>query len=93
MHEAQNESVPRLGSCFALAKRRGRRTGGKPSAVSLFSLAGAANFARRAGPLGQFDLDVYTRCEIELHKRINRLRGRLNDVQQALVGADLELLP
>ena len=43
-------------------------------------------------PLGQFDLHVHTRGEIKFHQRVDRLRGRLNDVQQTLVGAHLELL-
>ena len=45
-----------------------------------------------AAPLRQFDLHVHTRGEIELHQCIDRLGRRLNDVQQPLVGADLELL-
>src|SRR3546814_19789548 len=45
-----------------------------------------------ARPLGQFDLYVHTRSEIELHQRIDRLRRRLHNVEHALVGADLELL-
>jgi len=42
--------------------------------------------------LGQLDLYVYTCSEIELHQSIDRLRGGLNDVEQPLVGAHLELL-
>src|ERR1700712_2688477 len=45
-----------------------------------------------AVPLGEFDLNVNACGEVELHQRIDRLRGRLNDVQHALVGANLELL-
>src|SRR6195952_4435959 len=45
-----------------------------------------------AVPLGEFDLDVNACGEIELHQRIDRLRGRLNDVQHTLVGTNLELL-
>src|SRR5690606_32602588 len=41
---------------------------------------------------GELDLNINTRCEIELHKRIDRLRRRLHDVQQPLVGAHLKLL-
>src|SRR4029453_6765616 len=47
---------------------------------------------RGASPLGQLDLYVYTRGQIELHQRVDRLRRRLDDVQEPLVGADLELL-
>src|SRR5690349_22178111 len=38
------------------------------------------------------DLDVHAGREIELHQRVERLLRRLEDVEQALVGADLELL-
>ncbi len=37
-------------------------------------------------------VDVHAGGEIELHERIDRLRGRIDDVENALVGADLELL-
>src|SRR5688572_3881011 len=44
-------------------------------------------------PLGaELDLDVHARGEVELHQRIDRLRGRIDDIEHALVGADLELL-
>src|SRR5262249_54217171 len=46
-----------------------------------------------SGPLGsELDLDVDARGEIELHQRINRLRRRIDDIEQALVRAHLELL-
>src|SRR5687768_5979676 len=45
-----------------------------------------------AWPLGQFDLHVHTRGQIELHQSIDRLRRRLDDVEKPLVGTDLELL-
>src|SRR6266550_625530 len=38
------------------------------------------------------DLDVDTGRQIELHQRVHRLRRRLEDVDQPLVRADLELL-
>src|SRR5829696_8535168 len=41
---------------------------------------------------GQFDLNINTRREVELHQRVDRLRRRLHDVEQPLVGANLELL-
>src|ERR1700710_2883563 len=42
---------------------------------------------------GQADLDVHTRGKvIESLERVDRLRRRLVDVDQALVGADLEVL-
>src|SRR6187397_3088648 len=42
--------------------------------------------------LGQLDLYVHTRGQIELHQRVDRLRRRLNDVEQPLVRPHLELL-
>ena len=45
-----------------------------------------------AWPLGQFDLHVHTRGEIELHQGIDGLRSGLNDIEKTLVGAHLELL-
>jgi hypothetical protein len=38
------------------------------------------------------DLDVDASRQVELHQRVQRLRGRLEDVDQALVRAHLELL-
>src|SRR5207249_8761800 len=38
------------------------------------------------------DLDLDARRQVKLHQRVDRLRGRLEDVQEPLVGADLELL-
>src|SRR3954470_24091166 len=40
----------------------------------------------------ELDLDVDTGGEVELHQRVHGLRGRIDDVEQALVGAHLELL-
>src|SRR6185369_2884317 len=40
----------------------------------------------------QLDLDVDAGGEIELHQRVHRLRRRIDDIEQALVGAHLELL-
>src|SRR5262249_11870572 len=44
-----------------------------------------------AWPL-ELDLDVDAGREGELHQRVPGLRGRIDDVEQALVGAHLELL-
>jgi len=41
----------------------------------------------------ELDLDFDPGGQIELHQGVDRRAGRLVDVQQALVGADLELLP
>ena len=43
------------------------------------------------GPLA-LDLDVDAGRQVELHQRVQRLLGGLEDVEQPLVGADLELL-
>src|SRR6266567_2245104 len=40
----------------------------------------------------RLDLDVHAGAQIELHQRIERLLRRLEDVEQALVGTNLELL-
>jgi hypothetical protein len=40
----------------------------------------------------ELDLDVDAGREIELHESVDRLRRRIDDVEQALVRADLELL-
>src|SRR5437763_3998549 len=40
----------------------------------------------------QLDLDVDAGGEVELAERVDRLLRRLEDVEQTLVGADLELL-
>src|SRR5215203_4848436 len=40
----------------------------------------------------RLDLDVDAGGEIELHQGVDRLRGRLEDVDQPLVRTDLELL-
>src|ERR1700693_433121 len=41
----------------------------------------------------RLDLDIHARRQIELHERIDRLLRRLKNIEQALVSADLELLP
>jgi hypothetical protein len=38
------------------------------------------------------DLNIHAGGEVELHKRVHRLRGRLHDVQQAAMRPDFELL-
>ncbi len=40
----------------------------------------------------ELDLDVDTSCKVELHKSVNRLGRRINDVEQTLVRAHLELI-
>src|SRR4051794_19539602 len=41
----------------------------------------------------KLDLDVYARGHVEAHQRVNGLGGGLQDVDEPLVGAHLELLP
>ena len=62
------------------------------AAVGTRSAANAARYPYRTEPLGQLDLHVYTRGEIELHQGIDRLRGWLHDIEQPLVRPHLELL-
>src|SRR5258708_28803016 len=40
----------------------------------------------------ELDLDIDAGGEIELHQRVHRLRRRVDDIEHALVGPDLELL-
>src|SRR5215467_6605186 len=51
----------------------------------------AINPVRMAAP-SELDLDIDAGGEVELHQRVHRLRRRIDDVEHALVGADLELL-
>jgi len=44
-----------------------------------------------SGP--KLNLDVDAGGELQAHERVHRLRGRVEDADQALVRADLELLP
>src|SRR5690348_854211 len=46
----------------------------------------------RIAPSLELDLDVDAGGEIELHQRVDRLRRRVDDVEHALMRADLELL-
>src|SRR5215813_5817130 len=43
-------------------------------------------------PGSELDLDVHAGGEVELHERVDRLRRRIDDVEQTLVRAHLELL-
>src|SRR5574340_1760208 len=40
----------------------------------------------------KLDLDVDPGGQVELHQRVDRLVGRVDDVHQAIVGADLEMV-
>src|SRR5881398_2619375 len=50
------------------------------------------SFARAHGALLELDLHVDASREVELAEGVDRLLRRIEDVEQALVGADLELL-
>jgi len=54
--------------------------------------AEAASCAASAASSLQLDLDVHARREIQLHQGINGLVGRVDDVHQALVRADFQLI-
>src|SRR4051812_16503493 len=45
-----------------------------------------------AAELLQLDLDVHAGRQVQLHQGVDRLVGRVDDVHQALVRADLELV-
>src|SRR5215208_1180563 len=49
-------------------------------------------YYRHLAPAERLDLDVDARGQVELHQRVDGLRRRVEDVHQALVRADLELL-
>jgi hypothetical protein len=41
----------------------------------------------------RFNLDIHARGQIQFHQGVNRLLRRLENIEQTLVRADLELLP
>src|SRR5690625_7576503 len=47
----------------------------------------------RIMPSSELDLDIDTGGKVELHQRVHRLRCRVDDIEQPLMRADLELLP
>src|SRR5690625_2330854 len=47
----------------------------------------------RITPSLELDLDIDTGGKVELHQRVHRLRCRVDDIEQPLMRADLELLP
>ena len=40
----------------------------------------------------ELDLDIHARGQIQLHQRVDRLVGRIDDVHQAQMGTNLELI-
>ena len=73
----QNTRAPRVPRLAAVSGHAGKRF----LALSLHKDRGL-----------DFDLDVDSSGEIQLHQRVDGLIGRVEDVDQALVGARLELL-
>src|SRR3546814_9867716 len=47
----------------------------------------------RIAPPSELDLDVDAGGEVELHQRVHGLRRRVDNVEDALMGAHLELFP
>src|SRR5262249_8204217 len=76
-----------MSSAFSNEVSRGHGVGCAPSPL-------AVNLAVLFGVLlaESLDLDVDARRQIELHERVHGLRRRLEDVEEALVRPDLELL-
>src|SRR5437868_10279957 len=71
---------PRSPSPASPRRSRGRRPASCPASCRRF-------------PSSELDLDVDAGGEVEPHERVDRLRGRRVDVDQALVRAHLEVLP
>src|SRR5262245_45167999 len=59
---------------------------------SYLPYSGRADRPQRPRVSSELDLDVDARGEIELHQRIDRLRGWIDDVEEPLVRTHLELL-
>src|SRR4051812_9770601 len=74
----------------------------KPERIGCYLLSLAADrvISLEEDPLGdqreiqssELDFDVDAGGEIELHEGVDRLRGRVDDVEQTLVRPDFELL-
>src|SRR5687768_5450504 len=79
-------------ACPAWASAPSRAAGTQPGACLRRYHPVFASLPARAGRLSQFNLHIDARGEIELHQRVDRLRGRLHDVEQPLVSPDLKLL-
>src|SRR5262245_6983146 len=57
------------------------------------SFIAMAVLSRRLAVRSEFDLDVHAARKVQLHQGVDGLRGRVEDVDEALVRAHLELLP
>src|SRR3989344_8687617 len=88
------------GLAFPLLRAAGgKRRGTRAAAMAARYPLGPCPFGQRCPDLGpgglasgQLDLDVDASGQFELHQSIDSGRGRLDDIQQTLVGAHLELL-
>src|SRR3954452_24120334 len=98
------EALPlrRFASChFTTSHRRCSRTSAPntvssrsidPTLLPLMVLTSSFGMTVFSLWLLGLDLDVDAGRQVELHQRVEGLLGRLEDVEQTLVGADLELL-
>src|SRR5687768_16804365 len=80
-----------MSACPAWASASSKEAAGtRPGTIPAVS----SSIAAREAPAGsgQLDLHIDARGEIELHQCVDRLRGRLHDVEQPFVSPDLELL-
>ena len=83
----------RVGCLLTLDERGGSDGGRCPAGAGGIQMSRKApEWAPRMAGSGQFDLDVHTGSQIELHQRVDGLRSRLHDIKHALVRTNLELL-
>jgi hypothetical protein len=87
-----------LGEAFRLARSSKLTARSHRSFVSLRMIAAGSRFAHARKTRSfvffpkRLDLDIDAGRKIELHQRIDRLLRGLQDIEQALVRADLKLL-
>ena len=63
-----------------------RQKAQRPDYTGLFETSASRDY------LLKLDLDIHTRRKVQLHQRVDRLVGRIDDVHQALVRADFHLV-
>src|SRR5882762_3440603 len=64
-----------------------------PDLMDFFLIGSRLSRSRRSRlPNSELDLDVNAGRKVEAHQRIDRLRRRIDDIEDAFMGADLELL-
>ncbi len=84
--------IPYLRAPPGLVLPFGEAAGTQPGAYLRRYHPSLLRASRPRWPSGQLDLHVDPCGKIELHQSIDRLRRRLNDIEQPLVGPHLELL-